>query len=263
MLRRAFGRSSALLLGDFTPISMPALSPSMSEGTLSKWLKQPGDKIQSGDSIAMVGTDKAEVSFDHQGDEGFMAKHYVEPGTTVTVGKPICLMCEEEADVKGADSYKLKEEPAAEAPAAAAKEAVKPKEDAKKAEAEKKPAKAEEGGGSASSSDDVRGALKRSGPAAAWHGAKLSDEQLKKIKPTGKDGRYTKADVVGTAASSDSLSKASGDAPKQPKAQQTAAAATAPRTSPWTVRARPVAVVDFSANDNAAIQKVIKLSTWR
>lgn len=61
MLRRALDRRSCCLLAEFIPIPMPALSPSMKTGTLSKWLKKPGDKVESGDTLAMIGTDKAEV----------------------------------------------------------------------------------------------------------------------------------------------------------------------------------------------------------
>ena len=54
-------------------ILMPALSPTMEEGTLAKWLVKEGDKIQSGDLIAEIETDKATMEFEAV-DEGIICK---------------------------------------------------------------------------------------------------------------------------------------------------------------------------------------------
>jgi len=54
-------------------LSMPSLSPTMESGTIVKWLKQEGDKIEPGDAIAEIQTDKAIVTLEFD-DEGVMAK---------------------------------------------------------------------------------------------------------------------------------------------------------------------------------------------
>jgi pyruvate dehydrogenase E1 component beta subunit len=69
-------------------ILMPALSPTMEEGTLSKWLKKEGDTVSSGDVIAEIETDKATMEFEAV-DEGTLAKMLVPEGTEgVKVQRP-------------------------------------------------------------------------------------------------------------------------------------------------------------------------------
>src|ERR1700748_1560389 len=63
-----------------TEILMPALSPTMTEGKLSKWLKKPGDEGKSGDVIAEIETDKATMEAE-AGDGGKLLKILVEEGT--------------------------------------------------------------------------------------------------------------------------------------------------------------------------------------
>ena len=108
-----------------TPIKMPALSPTMEEGTLAKWLVKPGDKVEAGDIMAEIETDKATMEFEAV-DEGTIASIMVDEGTEgVKVGTVIAMLAEEGEDVDAAASAAPasdapKEEPkAAEAPAAA------------------------------------------------------------------------------------------------------------------------------------------------
>ncbi|MEO1687157.1 MAG: biotin/lipoyl-containing protein, partial [Pseudomonadota bacterium] len=63
-----------------TQILMPALSPTMEEGTLAKWLKAEGDAVSSGDVIAEIETDKATMEFEAV-DEGVMGKILIAEGT--------------------------------------------------------------------------------------------------------------------------------------------------------------------------------------
>ncbi len=63
-----------------TNILMPALSPTMEEGTLAKWLKNEGDPIKSGDVIAEIETDKATMEVEAV-DEGVLAKILIPAGT--------------------------------------------------------------------------------------------------------------------------------------------------------------------------------------
>ena len=78
-----------------TEILMPALSPTMEEGTLAKWLKKEGDAIKSGDIIAEIETDKATMEFEAV-DEGTIAHIQVEEGTEgVAVGTVIATLAED------------------------------------------------------------------------------------------------------------------------------------------------------------------------
>jgi len=78
-----------------TELKMPALSPTMEEGTLAKWLVKEGDDVKSGDILAEIETDKATMEFEAV-DEGKIAKILVPEGTDgVKVGAPIAIMAGE------------------------------------------------------------------------------------------------------------------------------------------------------------------------
>ncbi len=78
-----------------TEILMPALSPTMEEGTLAKWHVKEGDKVSSGDIMAEIETDKATMEFEAV-DEGVMGKIIVPEGTEgVKVNDVIAVLLEE------------------------------------------------------------------------------------------------------------------------------------------------------------------------
>jgi pyruvate dehydrogenase E2 component (dihydrolipoamide acetyltransferase) len=86
-------------------ILMPALSPTMEEGTLSKWTVKEGDTVSSGDVIAEIETDKATMEVEAV-DEGVMGKILVEEGSEgVKVNAPIGLLLEEGEDKSALDGY--------------------------------------------------------------------------------------------------------------------------------------------------------------
>ena len=108
-----------------TEILMPALSPTMEEGTLAKWLVKEGDSVASGDLIAEIETDKATMEFEAV-DEGTMGKILVAEGTEgVKVNTPIAVLLEEgeSADDIGEAAPAKAEAPKAEAPKSGAKAA--------------------------------------------------------------------------------------------------------------------------------------------
>ena len=105
-------------------ILMPALSPTMEEGTLSKWLKQEGDSVAAGDVIAEIETDKATMEVEAV-DEGKIGKIVVPAGTeNVKVNAVIAVLLEEGESASDIGSTK-KAEPAPEPAAAAPKEEAK------------------------------------------------------------------------------------------------------------------------------------------
>jgi len=71
-----------------TAIQMPALSPTMTEGKITKWLKKEGDKIAAGDAIAEVETDKSNLEVESY-DDGYLLKVLIKEGDTAPVGAPI------------------------------------------------------------------------------------------------------------------------------------------------------------------------------
>jgi pyruvate dehydrogenase E2 component (dihydrolipoamide acetyltransferase) len=85
------------------PILMPALSPTMTDGTLAKWLKQTGDTVVAGDIIAEIETDKATMEVEAV-DEGKIGKILIEEGAeAVAINTPIALLLAEgegEADLE-------------------------------------------------------------------------------------------------------------------------------------------------------------------
>src|SRR6476659_6933868 len=98
-----------------TELKMPALSPTMEEGTLAKWLVKEGDEVKSGDILAEIETDKATMEFEAV-DEGKIAKIVIPEGTDeVKVGAVIAIMAAEGEDVASAASGARKAE-AAKAP---------------------------------------------------------------------------------------------------------------------------------------------------
>ena len=97
-------------------LKMPALSPTMEEGTLAKWLVKEGDKVASGDILAEIETDKATMEFEAV-DEGTVAKILVAEGTDgVKVGAPIAILAGEGEDSGAAASAAPKADTAAPAP---------------------------------------------------------------------------------------------------------------------------------------------------
>ena len=113
-----------------TELKMPALSPTMEEGTLAKWLVKEGDEVKSGDILAEIETDKATMEFEAV-DEGTIAKILVAEGTDgVKVGAPIAILAAEGEDVSAA-APKADTAPA-EAPKAAAAPAPKADENSRR-----------------------------------------------------------------------------------------------------------------------------------
>ncbi|MGJ8480187.1 pyruvate dehydrogenase complex dihydrolipoamide acetyltransferase [Sphingobium yanoikuyae] len=210
-------------------IQMPALSPTMEEGTLAKWLVKEGDKVSSGDLLAEIETDKATMEFEAV-DEGTVAKILVSEGAEgVKVGTVIAIIAEEGEDVaEAAASGGAAPAPKADAVPAKAEVA------APAAKADPVPAKA--------AAAPAEGRVKASPLARRLAEAKGVD--LAAVAGSGPNGRIVKADLDGAAA-----------APAKAAAPAAAPAAAAPAAAP-----APVAA---AAQDFGIPHEVIKLNGMR
>ncbi|WP_292895567.1 pyruvate dehydrogenase complex dihydrolipoamide acetyltransferase [Nitratireductor sp.] len=186
-------------------VTMPALSPTMEEGNLAKWMVKEGDSVAPGDVIAEIETDKATMEVEAV-DEGTVAKLVVPEGTEgVKVNALIAVLAEEGEDANaaakaaesGSDS---KPEPKSEKPA---------KEEAPAAKSEAKPAEAK----AAPAGDGERVFASP----LARRLAKEAGLDLSAISGSGPKGRIVKADVE--AAEKDGGAKAAAAASAAPSAQ--------------------------------------------
>ncbi len=200
-----------------TEILMPALSPTMEEGTLAKWLVKEGDEVSSGDILAEIETDKATMEFEAV-DEGTIGKILISEGSEgVKVNTPIAVLLEEGESADDIDSS-----------AAPAKEEKPQAEEAPKA-AEAETPEAGYGRG-ATDANEATGKSDSKAPAApkSQKGERIfasplarriaADKglDLSQIDGSGPRGRIVKADVENaqpTAAKSESAATAKDAAP--------------------------------------------------
>ncbi|MFZ5796603.1 MAG: pyruvate dehydrogenase complex dihydrolipoamide acetyltransferase [Sphingomonas sp.] len=196
-------------------IKMPALSPTMEEGTLAKWLVKEGDTVKSGDLMAEIETDKATMEFEAV-DEGVIGKILVAEGTdNVKVGTVIATLIAEGESADAAPAPKA-------APVAAAPVAAPAPEAAKAAPAPTPAAPAPK----AESGDRVKAS-----PLARRIAAEKSID-LATLTGSGPNGRIVKADLEGAKAG----------ATAAPKAAEAAAAPAAPAA---VAPAKPAAIPDI------------------
>ena len=188
-------------------ILMPALSPTMEEGTLAKWLVKEGQAVKSGMVIAEIETDKATMEFEAV-DEGVMGKILVAEGTAgVKVNTPIAVLVEE-----GEDASSVAAQPSSAAPAPAKSEAQLSDERPVAAPA---PVAAAPAGARVFASPLARRIAKDKGL------------DLGSVKGSGPHGRIVRADVEGAKAAP----AAPAPAAATPAAAAPAASASAPAKS--------------------------------
>ncbi|UWQ64195.1 pyruvate dehydrogenase complex dihydrolipoamide acetyltransferase [Leisingera caerulea] len=198
-----------------TEILMPALSPTMEEGTLAKWLVKEGDTVSSGDLIAEIETDKATMEFEAV-DEGTVGKILIAEGSEgVKVNTPIAVLLE---DGESADDIGTSRSSSADpAPAKEAKEEApaEAKSEAPKEEAKAAPAAPQGADGNRIFASPLARRI------AADKGLDLAQ-----IEGSGPKGRIVKADVIDAKPQA-----AKEEAPKAEAASAPAAAA-APAAGP-------------------------------
>jgi pyruvate dehydrogenase E2 component (dihydrolipoamide acetyltransferase) len=194
-----------------TPIKMPALSPTMEEGTLAKWLVKPGDTVNAGDIMAEIETDKATMEFEAV-DEGTIASIAVAEGTEgVKVGTVIAMLAEEGEDLDEA----AKAAPAGDAP-------VEEPTEAKEEEKDVVPAKAGTANGSAQpkATPASAGVTDKDRIIASPLAKRIAEQKgidLSGVKGSGPNGRIVKADVESaTAGAAPAKAEAAAPAPSAP-----------------------------------------------
>ena len=224
-------------------IKMPALSPTMEEGTLAKWLVKEGDTVKSGDIMAEIETDKATMEFEAV-DEGVIAKIVIAEGTDgVKVGSVIAILAEEGEDASAVDAPKkaerpeptdpeFKGRPAPEDPNKTGTEAKPADRTITQAEDHGRPADAGAGSGSGGNAGTAAPAASGERVKASPLARRIAAEKgiaLSGLSGSGPNGRIVKADVEGA--------KPVAAAPAATKSEPAAAA---PAAAP-----KPVAVPDI------------------
>jgi pyruvate dehydrogenase E2 component (dihydrolipoamide acetyltransferase) len=190
-----------------TNILMPALSPTMTEGTLSRWLKKEGENVRAGDLIAEIETDKATMEVEAV-DEGVLGKILVQDGTEgVKVNEPIAILVDQGEAVPSG-------------PPAAKPAAAPPKQEAKRPEAPK-PASAPQP--TTGNGQDQGGERIFVSPLARRMATQAGID-LTELKGSGPNGRIVKADIEAA------LQK--GAPTPQPAATPAAARPATPVTAP-------------------------------
>ena len=192
-----------------TEILMPALSPTMEEGTLAKWLVKEGDEVKSGDILAEIETDKATMEFEAV-DEGVIGKILIADGSEgVKVNTPIAVLLEEGESADDIGDVSAKPAPKAEATQSKAEAQSEAKSEAPKAETKAPAAGKDDKGGRIFASPLAR-------RIAADKGIDLSG-----LKGSGPKGRIVKADVENAKPGA---APAKADAPKAEAAKAAAPA---------------------------------------
>ncbi|MEQ8310818.1 MAG: pyruvate dehydrogenase complex dihydrolipoamide acetyltransferase [Sphingopyxis sp.] len=190
-------------------LKMPALSPTMEEGTLAKWLVKEGNEVKSGDLLAEIETDKATMEFEAV-DEGTIAQILVSEGTdNVKVGTVIAVIAGEGEDASAAK--------AAPAPAAAPKEETKA-EALKAADPAPAPAPTPAPAAAPAGSGDRIKASPLAKRLAAERGIDLAT-----ITGTGPGGRIVKDDLDGAPTGATAPAAASAPAAAAPASAPAAA----------------------------------------
>jgi len=218
-------------------ILMPALSPTMTEGNLAKWLKSEGDAVKAGDVIAEIETDKATMEVEAV-DEGTLGKILVPGGTEgVKVNEPIALLLEE-----GEDRSALDGGAAAPAP---------------KANGEAKPAAAESSAAPAPQAPVAPSADLGERIAASPLARRMAAQagiDLRGLKGSGPHGRIVKADIEAAAK---------GGARPAPAAEPKAAPAPAPAAAQPAAPAPAPAAPPTAAYDEIPLNNMRKVIARR
>ena len=252
-------------------VTMPQMGADMTEGTLVRWLKQPGDQVARGDVLAEIETDKATVELEAY-ESGTLAKQTVSEGETVPVGEVIALLAADGETLPDGDAPR---KPAAETPARRTIEEPQPSiATAGTATVQERPVSEEAAENAPPPPAEVERAHVAIAPAAdgnapdlAAAGARLrvspvarriaqeADLDLAGLRGTGPDGRILRRDVEGAIQQ---MRGASREEPVPPQLPPGAPAAAAPAPAP-AASARPAPPVASPASPAGAVQPLSRM----
>lgn len=217
-------------------VFMPALSSTMTEGKIVSWVKSPGDKVEKGETVVVVESDKADMDVESF-YEGYLATIIVNSGDVAPVGAAIALVAETEAEIETAKQQGTSKTAPAAAPAAAAAATVAPQPAAATASVN----------GSSRSSDRI---------IASPRAKKLAKElkvNLNTLQGSGPHGRIVAEDVEAAAGKTPT--------PAAPVAAPVAPPPPAPaKPAPAPVAIAPVApgqVVPLTTLQNAVVRNMM------
>ena len=225
-------------------IFMPALSSTMTEGKIVEWTKSPGDKVEKGETVLVVESDKADMDVESFND-GYLAVIMVEAGEEAPVGSAIALIAETEAEIEEAKKQATSHQGGASAPKEAAPVAV------------TAPPTVEQTTSTAASNGSSNGSGRLVASPRAKKLAKQFGVDLKTLQGSGPYGRITASDVE----------QASGKAVTAPAATpvgiapvataNTAPAVTAARVTPPPVSAPPASITPGETVALNTLQKAV------
>ncbi|MCC5640487.1 2-oxo acid dehydrogenase subunit E2 [Nostoc sp. CHAB 5844] len=222
-------------------IFMPALSSTMTEGKIVSWVKSPGDKVEKGETVVVVESDKADMDVETF-YEGYLAHIIVQAGDSATVGSAIAYVAETEAEIEAAKSLTNSGTTAATTPAP-----------------EKVPATAAVGASTATTHNGNGSNHKEGRLVASPRARKLAKElkvDLTSLKGSGPYGRIVAEDVEAV------VNKGKPAAPVTPApivkpVQPPAPAVVTPAPVPAASSAVPSQVVPLTTLQNAVVRGMV------
>ena len=224
-------------------IFMPALSSTMTEGKIVEWTKSPGERVEKGETVVIVESDKADMDVESF-NEGYLAVVLVEAGQSAPVGNAIAYLASTEAEIAEAQKKA--------AAAGGAAPASKPKAAAATAVATSATKEA--------TSQSAAAATNGNGRTVASPRAKKLAKQfsvdLKALKGSGPYGRIVAADVEGAAGKAASMSKPVAVGSVAASTQSMPAAIAAPQAMPIPVNTMAGETVPLNTLQKAVVQNM-------
>jgi pyruvate dehydrogenase E2 component (dihydrolipoamide acetyltransferase) len=225
-------------------IFMPALSSTMTEGKIVSWAKSPGDKVEKGETVVIVESDKADMDVESF-YEGYLATILVPAGESAPVGEAIALVAETEAEIAAAQKQAT--------PTAAPATATAP------APAQAAAATVAVPAGTTAEPEEASSAVRNGRTIASPRARKLAKDlkvDLSNLKGSGPYGRVVAEDVEAAAGKSQPAPAATPAPTPAPVAPIAPAAAKTPAVAPAAAPAQPGQVVALNTLQNAVVRNM-------
>ena len=247
---------------------MPALSSTMTEGKIVEWLKKPGDKVERGESVLVVESDKADMDVESF-NEGFLAAVLMPAGGTAPVGETIGLIVETQAEIAEVQAKAPAAPAAAPAPAAATPAAPAPARAPVAAAPAPAPAAPAPAPAAPAAPAPPAPALAVAAPSANGNGRVVASPRARKLaqqlgvalealRGSGPHGRIQAEDVLAATGQPVSVPRvAEGSGPAVAPAASSVAAPAAPAASAGQAFGRPGDTVAFNTLQQAVNRNMV------